>query len=272
MARHLLDAAKSWAGHSVAGDARVDGDKDARVGRFIEARSRDPSRGGAARTRNLEADTLRVVLRAVGGGSGVESNDLVAQDVAAGRQARGDLDLPGEGRRGVDEVVSRPGAWRAGVVDETARVDLEEVERCGAGRSAAAGALGHVVDHGTVVAVRPSVPHKRDGVSGVDRDLSATRLCALVASNVRGAVGVRGDETIVLVQREPSSSRNDLVRRQVVPVRVATRVGLATSNDASNVAVGGNSGNECEGRRSSTELHAGFLREEHVVEFPSALH
>ena len=64
--------------------------------------------------------------------------------------------------------------------------------------------LGQVVDDRAVVALWPGVPLKLQGVASLDRDGGGCGLGRLVAGDVRGAEGVGLDETVILVEREPT--------------------------------------------------------------------
>ena len=71
--------------------------------------------------------------------------------------------------------------------------------------------------------------------------------------------------TVVLVQREPSSSRDNLTSGLIIPVRVGTEVGLAAGDNAAHVAVGRGSGEESQSRNSDSDGHGSVLRVgEHV--------
>ena len=63
---------------------------------------------GRATTRDGEIDTLRVVLRAVGTASGVEGNNLVADDIVTRGEGGWDSEGPGVVLR--DEVLRGPRA------------------------------------------------------------------------------------------------------------------------------------------------------------------
>lgn len=130
----------------------------------------------------------------------MQSNDLVAEDVAARCKGRGDGDVPLQVV--AHQLVRRPGL-RAG--RQALLRDLEEAKVGGLGRGAAAGALGQGVDDGALVAVaRPGVPGNGNGRAGGDGDLGGAGGGGLVAGDVRGAEGVRRDEADVLVEREPA--------------------------------------------------------------------
>lgn len=205
----------------------------------------------------------------------MKTDDLVTEDVVASRQRARDLDGPGV--TGLHEVVRGPSARRAGTADETALGDLEEAEGS-SGRGGEAVDLGQVVDDRTVVRLRPGVPGQLDAVAGLDGNGGGAGLCALVASDVRGAVAVGRDEAVVLVQGVPAGGGGLLVGGKVVPIlgmmlagallvalsilltyRVGTRVGLATGRDLRHVAVGR------DGRGKSHSRKGGDLRQRRVV-------
>lgn len=94
--------------------------------------------------------------------------------------------------------------------------------------------LREVVDDGAVVALWPGVPLELQSVASLDRDGVGSRLCGLVASDVRGAEVCRLNETfgksacdsgtplwlrtVVLVESEPAGGGGLLVGRKVEPV------------------------------------------------------
>ena len=74
--------------------------------------------------RNGKIEAERIALRAVGLAGGVEGDNLVAENVVAGRDALGDLDEPGEVV--LDEDVGGPEVGRG--VDDSFAADVEEFE------------------------------------------------------------------------------------------------------------------------------------------------
>ena len=146
---------------------------------------------------------LRVVLGTILGAGAVQADELVAKHVAARRNVGRDPDVPLVAVG--DQVVRRPLAGRAVAINETRLLDLEEVEAPSAGRCAAAGALGEVVDHGAVMRLGPGVPAHGDGRARGDRDLGGAGRGGLVAGNVIRTESIGGNEAVVLVEREPAS-------------------------------------------------------------------
>lgn len=158
----------------------------------------------------------------------MQADKLVAEHVAAGGNGRRNLDRPliAVG----DELVRRPLAGRRGSVDQTLLCDLEEAEVARLRAGAAAGALGEVVDHGTVMGVRPGVPAQGNGRPSGDGDLSRAGRGGLVAGDVAGAESVWGDEAIVLVQGEPTGALW-LVALLVEPALLLLTCALLTGKD-----------------------------------------
>lgn len=223
----------------------------------------------------------------------MESDDFVAQDVAACGERAGDLDVPRVtvGDQGVRGIL----AGHNGAVDQTGLLDLEEVEGPG-GRGAVAVDLGEVVDDRAVVGLGPGVPLQLEGVARLDGDGSAAWLRALVAGNVRSAKLGGLDETwavsvlrplggkimltVVLVQSVPSGLGWKIVGRGIKPdlislvndrvlsctncstYGVSTRVGLAVDGDRLDVTVSSDSRSEGQRRNSGDE---DVLRERSVV-------
>ena len=75
-------------------------------------------------TRNSEIEAKRIALRAVGLTGSVEGDNLVAENVVAGRDALGNLDEPGEVV--LDEDVGGPEIGCG--VDDGFAADVEELE------------------------------------------------------------------------------------------------------------------------------------------------
>ena len=106
----------------------------------------------------------------------MESDDLVAEDVLAGSDVLGNSDGPGVTIR--DQVVGSP--VLGSTIVESLGVNLEEGKvTSGGGSAVVAGALGQVVDDGTVVRLGPGVPLELDGATSLDRGDLGTRLAVL---------------------------------------------------------------------------------------------
>jgi len=143
---------------------------------------------------DLDIGTLRIELSGANVVGRVEGEDLVAQDVVAGRDRGGDGDGPGAPRRA--QLVGSPDARGtvARAVGDLAQLrDLEPLELLLVRRGAFAVAGGQVGEDGPVVGVRPGRPVQADvaasgdrgsvnlGVGGVDRadDVRAIDVAAI---------------------------------------------------------------------------------------------
>lgn len=83
----------------------------------------------------------------------VESNDLVAENIATRSDGRRNRNVPGEPV--AHHLVGRPGAWWRGAVNQTLLVDLEELQGARGGGGAGPVALGEVVEDGAVMRFGP---------------------------------------------------------------------------------------------------------------------
>lgn len=106
----------------------------------------------------------------------MESDNLVTEDVLAGSDVLGNSDGPGVAVG--DQIVGGP-VLGSGIV-QALLVDLEEREvASGDGSAVVAGALGEVVQDGTVVRLGPGVPLELDLTTSSDGGDLGTRLTAL---------------------------------------------------------------------------------------------
>lgn len=169
---------------------------------MVEILAQSTLRRVGAAARDLDVDALGVVLGAVLVVGRVQGNDLVAQDVVAGGDAAGDGDGPAVVVG--DEVVRRPGARRARVVDQALLVDLEELQRRLVDRRAVAVARRQVRDDGSVVAVRPWRPLQLDGAAGGHGGCQRCGRRIPVADDVRALVSCAVDEAQVGGGRGPA--------------------------------------------------------------------
>lgn len=96
----------------------------------------------------------------------MECDDLVAEDVVAGRDGLGDGHGPGVVVG--DQLVSAPGSGVGSIADQTDLVDLEELQCRLVNAGAVSGALGEVVDDWAVMAARPRGPLKLHDVASCD--------------------------------------------------------------------------------------------------------
>src|ERR1700760_1680358 len=86
-----------------------------------------------------------------------------------------------------DKLVGRPSTRRSSIIDETALLDLEEVQ----GRlvylcTVAVLAACQIVDHRAVVAIGPGAPLQIDRAAGFDGNGDSAWRCILVTSDVPG--------------------------------------------------------------------------------------
>lgn len=90
-----LRGPQSGAGDGVGGEVLVEVEENTGVLSGVERCSGDTAGGGGAGASDHEVDALGVELSAVGLSTGVEGDDLVAENVVARSKARGDVDGPG---------------------------------------------------------------------------------------------------------------------------------------------------------------------------------
>lgn len=176
--RGLRDGSGSASNQSRAGDGvgktgGVDVDDDAGVRSRVQLGTQDTSRYFGAITGDLEVEALRIGLSAVCLACRVKRNGFVTEDVVARLNVGRDLDEPCVVI--LDQLVRAPETVLHRVVDKANLVDLEEFE--GLLGDALAGAIAgrQVVDHGTLVRLRPSVPADADAVASLDLSMASCR-------------------------------------------------------------------------------------------------
>lgn len=125
--------------------------------------------------------------------SGVESNDLVAEDVVS--WGDGGWDSDGAGQVVGHQSIRSPGTWSSSVVEETGLGDLEPLERGLVNSGAITTAVGEVVDDWTVVRLWPCVPVKVDVSSSLDWRGESGVLGSIVANDVASSELGWGNES-----------------------------------------------------------------------------
>ena len=234
-------AEQSRSGDLVAGVVSVRAKEDTGIVSLVEGGGNGTLGALSARASDLDVDALRVVLGTVGGATAVESNDLVTGNVVAGSEAGGD------GRGPAVAVLNQLlGSPLLGLGVEASLVNLDELEAGRVGSGAITVALGNVGEDGADVGLGPGVPVPLELASGGDLGGRLGGLGVLVAGNVRGAVGIGGDEAVVEVLGVPAGGlggRLSLRDGVVVGDVVATLLG-AVDREGGDGAVGGNGGGE----------------------------
>lgn len=219
-------------GDGVAGGVVVEVELDTGIVRLVEAGTGNTSGDIGTAGLNLEVEALGVVLGTVLLASGVESNDLVTEDVVTGLERGGDGDLPAV--TSGNEVVG--GELATG--GHTSLGDLEELEALLVDLGAAIStASSEVVDDGTLVRLGPGVPLDGDLLTGLNLGGLDSVLSTLVADDIGVTVGGGLDETVVGVLGEPG---DELLAGVLVGsgTRVETLVLSAADRDGLDVAVG----------------------------------
>ena len=230
---------QSRAGDLVGGVvAAVDVVLDAGVGGGVQGGSQDTLRLVGTSAGDLDVEALGVVLGAVLGAGAVQGDGLVAEDVVSG----GEAGRHGHGPGVVvgDHLVGGP------AVGEASLVNLDPLEGALVGVGAVGSALGDVGQHGTDVAFGPLGPLEVDLAAGLDGGGGLGGLCVLVADDVGGGVGVRGNEAVVEVLGGPSGGvGGGLALLSLVVVGEVVTLGVdAVGDDAGDGAVGGGGGRE----------------------------
>ena len=147
----------------------------------------------------------------------MESDDFVAKNVLARSERLRDGDSPLA--VGGDELVGSPLARGRAAIDQTGLVDLEELQSLLVDTGAVvAGALGEVVDDGTVVRLGPGVgaPLELNLATGGDRGGDLAGSTIVVADDIAGGVGGGVHETVVAVLRAPGDDVRGAVGVEVV--------------------------------------------------------
>ena len=190
--------------------------------------------------------TLGVVLSAVLLASGVQSNDLVTEDVLSSRDGAGHSNGPGV------VVADQLGGSPLAVL-VAGSVDLEELQVRSLGRSWVVD-LGHVVDDGTDVGFGPGGPLDVDRSSSSDLGDLSTGSGVLVAGNLVH-VGVHGGVDEAVVEALWARPLDDLWGGLLVLERgVVGGVGGAIDLDGGNVAVGIDGGGDSAEDGSNLDL------------------
>lgn len=191
-----------WAGDSV-GKRVVDVNEDTGVGRRIQLGGDNTRRGLGATTSDTQVEALHVVLRAVLGMSAMESDHFMAKNIVTGGDIGRDLHEPGV--IVLNELVVSPEAGDFGVIDKPDPGNLEELEG-GLVDGRATGVVatgGEVVDHRSVMGLRPFGPLEVDAVTGGDCR-EALRVGSVdVTDHVVGGEEVRFDEAVGRVGGTP---------------------------------------------------------------------
>jgi len=188
-----------WSRDRIAGEAAIQVEQNARVGRGIhadQAGARWRRRSGA---RHDEVHALRVVLRAIRLAGSMQGDDLMAQDVVPGLEVLGDDDAPGVVVR--DHLVGDPRA-RVRAAEQPALADLEPLQRALVDGLAGPVAVRQVVDDGALVGGWPRRPLQGDDAAGFDGGGGLAGGCGFVAEDVGGGEGGGGDEAVVEVERD----------------------------------------------------------------------
>lgn len=189
------------AGNGVGSGPDVDVEDDAGVVGGEEGGAGGAAWVGAAAARDLEVDALGVRLSAVWLAARVESEDLVAEDVVAGRYIGRDPDAPLVAV--LDEEVGGVGL---GCSDETGAVDLEETQVVLVHRLARAVAVGQVVEDRAAVRLGPVGPLESDDGTSSNADVALAGGCLTMADDVRGAVAAWLDEAEICLLCSPAGT------------------------------------------------------------------
>lgn len=110
---------------------------------------------GGLTKKTVEKRTLRICLRAIFLTRGVQSDDLMSQNIIPSRDIGRNGDGGGEIIR--HQLISRPVSRSCGPIDETRRVDFEPAETFLGDGSEFSLHSREVSDYGTVVRFRPGV-------------------------------------------------------------------------------------------------------------------
>lgn len=244
------------AGDGVGVKRSVDVEQDALVVSLVQLSALDTGgllRAGAS---DLEVEALGVGLGTVLLASGVESDDLVTENVGAGGNVLGDLDQPAVAV--LQELVIGVGTGAGLAVDEALLRDLEELEVGLVDLLAAiSAARSKVVQDGTLVGLGPGVPLDEDGGTSGDLGVAASVLGVTVADDVGGAESIGGNEAVVSGGGGPADN-SGRVGHVGHGGNVVTGVLDAISDDVGSVTVGGNGDGAGQGGKGSAgERHLG---------------
>ena len=178
----------------VYGLSNIQIEQDAQIQRRIKRLSRHAARNSLrASSRDLQIHALRIRLRAVGRARRVQGNNLVADNVVAGRQPGRDSDGPGDAIR--DERVRGPGA-RVRARDPAPSIYLNPLQRRFVDGRAVSPVAGDVVDD-WAVAGGLGVPLERHLAAGRGCHVRLHVCGGFVADDVGAGKGVWGDEAVV---------------------------------------------------------------------------
>ena len=124
----------------------------------------------------------------------MQSDDLVAQDVVAGRDRAGNRGATCETVG--NQRVGRPSSG-IGARNESTSIELEELKAVLVYAAKVAVDLGKVIDNGTMVALGPCVPCKLNRSASCDLTPDSAWLSTPVTDAIRRGVAVRRDEAVV---------------------------------------------------------------------------
>ena len=164
----------------------------------------------------------------------MQSDDFVAEDVVAGRDALGDRDSPAVVVG--DQLVGSPGAWGSCIVDKPTGADLEKLELRLVNVSAAPRALGQIIQNGAVMAVGPWRPLQFDDIASGNFGRGAGWSGVQMTNNVFRCVVVWVDEAIAQVLRNGPAD-HDRWRIHILEAWAVAFIELASDDDALHVAV-----------------------------------
>jgi len=222
----------------VLGGTRVRVEENTRLRVSVELSGQSSLRVVGSGASDVNVEALRVVLGTVLGASAVESDDLVAENVASSSESL--RDGGGPGVVVLDKIGGSPSSVK------TSSIDLNPLKLSRVSSSALALALSNVGQDRTDVRLRPCRPLELNRATSLDagRGLTGRRLD--VASNVRCSIGIGRDEAVVEVLGGPSGLDGSLaaVLDLVVGFEVVAGLVDTVNLDAGDGSVGEDGGGE----------------------------
>lgn len=240
-------------GDWVAGDGLVDVEDDAITGGGIELGSNDTSGLVGTITVDLQVEARGVVLSTTLSAGGVESDQLVTEDIVSWGNRLGDFDEPGVVV--LDQLIVTPDTGDARAINNTDTIDLEELKGGLVNRGTVGLAAGKVVNNRAMVRFGPWGPLKADAVSGVDLDVALTSGSVLVADDVGGRVVIRGKRAVASVGSGPGGYSGGIFAHVGERVDIKSLIVDAVDHNVADMAVGSDLGGREEGRQKGSRLN-----------------
>ncbi len=151
---------QSWTRNDISAEGVPNVNVDARVGILVRCGADGTTRLCSTAASHLEIDALRIVLSTIRIVSTMKSNDFMSQNIISRRNIAGNGD--GAIVAIFDEQIGILASRNRRIIDQSAGIDLEELQSGLIHVKAVAVAICHVCDDRTVVVIRPCASGQLD--------------------------------------------------------------------------------------------------------------